>query len=189
MHPPLSRRSLLAAFAATLAACGGKPPTVSNRPRVVSLSPSTTEAVFAVGGGYLLVGRSRFCDYPKEVESIAVVGGFADPNLEAILALAPTLVVGARGPAGPALAESLAARKIDTYFPETETLAQITEMITTLGRMLNHVTEARVTNQRIDILRKAVAGAVAEMYPCSEPSCCSTQLPSLWPDPAVFPMK
>ena len=54
-----------------------------------------------------MVGRSKYCDYPPEAVRLPVVGGFADPNLEAILALAPTLVIGARGPAGPAIEQAL----------------------------------------------------------------------------------
>ncbi len=44
-------------------------------PRVVSLLPSATEAVFAVGGGGLLVGRSHECDYPPEVSRLPVLTG------------------------------------------------------------------------------------------------------------------
>src|SRR6266481_1484828 len=75
--------------------------------RVVSLSPNTTETLFAVGAGNRVVGRSRFCDYPPGVTKIPSVGGYVDASLEAILALRPDLVVGARGPAGPALHDKL----------------------------------------------------------------------------------
>src|SRR5438309_5001124 len=85
--------------------------------RIVSLSPSTTETLFALGAGERLVGRSRFCDYPPEVRRIPSVGGYVDASLEAILALAPDLVVGARGPAGPSLANKLGSMGIATFFP------------------------------------------------------------------------
>ncbi|MEO7328700.1 MAG: helical backbone metal receptor, partial [Minicystis sp.] len=106
--------------------------------RVVSISPSTTEAVFAVGAGAEVVGRSRYCDYPFEVSRLPVVGGFSDPNVEAIVALAPTLVIGAHGPAGPALAQALEAHGIATFFPETESIAQIEAMLLALGKRLGH---------------------------------------------------
>ncbi len=54
---------------------------------MVSIAASTTEALFAIGAGALVVGRSRFCDHPKEALGLPVVGGFTDPSLEAILAL------------------------------------------------------------------------------------------------------
>ena len=73
----------------------------------MSLSPSTTEILFAVGAGKRVVGRSRFCNYPPEALAIPVVGGFVDANLEEIVRLAPDLVVGARGPSGPLLGQKL----------------------------------------------------------------------------------
>lgn len=158
-----SRRAFLTGLAAALAGCGGKPPVSPRRPRVVSLSPSTTESVFAIGAGALLVGRSRFCDHPKEIETLPAVGGYADPNVEAILALVPSLVVGARGPAGPGLAEALEARGIETYFPETESFAQIGEMLLGLGKRLGHVPEATVMVNRVELLRKLVVNAVKDL--------------------------
>jgi iron complex transport system substrate-binding protein len=159
----LIRRSFLSGLAAVLAGCGGKPPSSPTRPRVVSLSPSTTEAVFAIGAGHLLVGRSRFCDHPKEVDSLPSVGGFADPNIEAILGLSPTLIVGARGPAGPGLEERLKAHGLDTYFPETESFAQIGAMLLGLGGKLGRSAEATVTANRIDLMRKAVTTAAKDL--------------------------
>src|SRR5208282_6923855 len=84
--------------------------------RVVSLSPSTTEALVAVGARDALVGRSRYCDFPPDVLSVPVVGGFVDPNFEAIVALRPDLVIGARGPAGAQVAERLGPLGTATYF-------------------------------------------------------------------------
>src|SRR5580704_4500508 len=73
--------------------------------RVVSLSPSTTEALSAIGARPQLVGRSRYCDFPPDVASLPAVGGFVDPNFEAIVALRPVLVTGARRPSGPKISE------------------------------------------------------------------------------------
>src|SRR5712675_1896591 len=100
-------RQATIALALTIASCARKSAPTSSHPptRIVSLSPNTTETLFALGAGDRLVGRSRFCDYPPEVRNIPSVGGYVDPSLEAILALAPHLVVGARGPAGPTLSE------------------------------------------------------------------------------------
>lgn len=139
----MHRRSFL--VLAALAACrahqvardGGAAPT-----RIVSLSPSTTETVAAVGALASLVGRSRYCDYPPEVTKLPEVGGYVDPNLEAILALRPDLVIGARGPAGRRIDDTLRARGIDTYFPETETIADIFAMVRGVGSRLHREAEA-----------------------------------------------
>jgi iron complex transport system substrate-binding protein len=127
---------------------------------VVSLSPSTTEVVFALGAGGCLVGRSRYCDFPPEAIALPVVGGYADPSIEAILALAPALVVGARGPAGPALAEALEAHGIGTFFPETESLDQIEAMIVELGGRLRKETAGRKIVANIESHRRRVRAAV-----------------------------
>lgn len=124
------------------------------RLRVVSLSPSTTEALFAVGAGDRLVGRSRYCDYPAEVAKLPQVGGFVDPNLEAILALQPTLVIGARGPAGSAVADKLSARQIDTYFPPTESFAAIDAMLLGVGERSGRRDAARAA---VDSLHAQIA--------------------------------
>ncbi len=120
-----------------------------------------TEAVFAVGAGDLLVGRSRFCDYPPEVTRLPPVGGFSDPSLEAIVALRPTLVVGARGPAGAALAQALEGHGIAVYAPETESIAQIEDTLAELGRRLAHEDGARAAVATIERARREVAAAVS----------------------------
>ncbi len=61
--------------------------------RVVSLSPSITETLFALGAGDRVVGVTRFCDYPPEAKEKPKVGGIIDPSLEAIVARKPDLVV------------------------------------------------------------------------------------------------
>lgn len=61
--------------------------------RLVSLCPSTTETLFALGLGPDLVGRTKFCVEPAgEVEAATSIGGTKDPRIDRILALDPTLV-------------------------------------------------------------------------------------------------
>lgn len=62
--------------------------------RIVSLAPSVTETLFALGAGASVVGVSQYCDYPPAVRRLPRVGSFITPNIEAIAALRPTLVVG-----------------------------------------------------------------------------------------------
>jgi iron complex transport system substrate-binding protein len=95
-----------------------------------------TETLFAIGAGEFVVGRTRFCDYPPEAASVPIVGGFTDPSIEAIVALAPTLVVGERRPGGRDLDADLRAKGIESFFPPMYTLAQIEEMVKALGDKL-----------------------------------------------------
>ncbi len=61
--------------------------------RIVSLSPSTTELLFAIGAGPWLVGRTRWCDYPPEASAVPSVGDGLRPDVERIAGRRPDLVV------------------------------------------------------------------------------------------------
>jgi len=61
--------------------------------RIVSLAPSLTETLFALGLGDRVVGVTRFCAHPPEARELPQVGGYLDPNYEALVALEPDLVV------------------------------------------------------------------------------------------------
>ena len=61
--------------------------------RIVSLAPSLTETLFALGLGDRVVGVTRYCAHPPEALALPKVGGHLDPNFEAIVSLEPDLVV------------------------------------------------------------------------------------------------
>jgi iron complex transport system substrate-binding protein len=75
----------------------GREITLAGTPeRIVSLAPSTTEILFAVGAGAQVVGRDEFSDYPEEAKALPSIGGsFGEYNVEAIVALEPDLVIAA----------------------------------------------------------------------------------------------
>ena len=154
-----------AAFAlAALAACsrGHAPaPAAGEAHRIVSVSPATTEALYAVGAGDRLVGRSRFCDWPPEAAKVPVVGGVIDADLEAIVHLAPDLLVGSPGPASTKLSEQLAAFGIATWFPGIDSLAAVDAMVLGVGQRTGHGEEAKHVVEGIDVHAAAVEGAVA----------------------------
>ena len=64
-----------------------------NPVRIISLAPNITEILFALDAGDRVVGVTAFSDYPEEAASIPVVGTYITPNLEAIVALEPDLVI------------------------------------------------------------------------------------------------
>lgn len=61
--------------------------------RIVSLAPANTEMLYALGLGDSVVGVTTFCDYPAEAATVEQVGDFAGPNVEAVTAVDPDLVL------------------------------------------------------------------------------------------------
>jgi iron complex transport system substrate-binding protein len=157
-------RAVVLAHAVALGACSrgrGAHAAPSDAHRIVSVTPSTTEALFAMGAGDRLVGRSRFCDWPPEAKALPVVGGFIDVDLEAILQLGPDLVVGSPGPASARLAAQLGARGIATWFPEVDSFVDIDAMILGLGSRTRHLADAKGVSDRVDEQTRAVELSVA----------------------------
>ena len=61
--------------------------------RVVSISPAITEAVAALAGIEALVGRTTYCDYPEGIAAVEEIGDLYSPNVEAVIALEPDVVL------------------------------------------------------------------------------------------------
>ncbi len=159
--------AMAAALGIALAACGRKQAPASLRAagRIVSVSPATTEALFAVGAGDRVVGRSRFCDWPPEAAKLPVVGGLVDADLEAILGLTPDLVVGSPGPPAERLSEKLAPFGVATWFPTVDSIAEIDAMLLGLGDRSGHAADASRVAHALDAhvaeIERAVAGEPA----------------------------
>ena len=66
--------------------------------RIISLAPSNTEILYALGLGDKVVGVTSFDDYPPDVKQKPVIGGFTTPNIEKIVALSPDLILATHNP-------------------------------------------------------------------------------------------
>ncbi|MGH7766470.1 MAG: ABC transporter substrate-binding protein [Candidatus Binatia bacterium] len=75
--------------------------------KIVSLAPSVTETLFALGLGDRLVGVTTYCDYPAEAKKLPKIGDFMNPSLEAVLAKKPDLVLGVIGATDPVKAREM----------------------------------------------------------------------------------
>jgi iron complex transport system substrate-binding protein len=72
----------------------GRMVTVEHLPqRIVSLAPSNTEIVYALGLSDKLVGVTQYCDYPVDALSKEKVGGYSDINIEKVISLKPDLIL------------------------------------------------------------------------------------------------
>jgi len=109
--------------------------------RIVSLAPSITEILFALGVGDRVVGVTRFCDHPAEVTAIAKVGGYHDPSYEAIVGLRADLVVLLREHERPRA--YLGELGIETLSVGNATTDDILDSIMTVGRRTGAEARAR----------------------------------------------
>lgn len=103
--------------------------------RIVSLAPSLTETLYAIGAGERVVGVTPFCDFPPEAARKPKVG-YIRPNLESILALRPDLVVAPVEFLRADLLTRLEQLKIATFIVQAKTVEDIFAQVQTLGRML-----------------------------------------------------
>jgi iron complex transport system substrate-binding protein len=137
---------------------------VSERPsRIVSLSPALTEILFALGAGDRIAGVTDFCDWPEAARAKPKVGGYANPAVEAILALGADLVVVSPGPGNrdAALALRHAGIRVEVIPAETlpETYAAIEALGSLCGESTRGIELAAATRARVDAVSARVAGA------------------------------
>lgn len=97
-----------------LACAGSVPERGAPYERVVSLAPSITELLFAVGAGPAVVGRTRWASDPPEVLAVPSVGDGLDPNVEAVAARLPDLVILYDSPANAGAVAQLRQLGIET---------------------------------------------------------------------------
>jgi iron complex transport system substrate-binding protein len=109
--------------------------------RIVSLTPATTEILFAVGAGSQVVGRDEFSDYPAEAKSLDSVGGsMGQYSTEAIVALKPDLVIAGEINT-PELVKSLEDLGLTVYYLKNPTtLEEMYTKVETIGQITGHDT-------------------------------------------------
>lgn len=140
-------------------ACGKKSeeaPPAGNQPRIISLTPSATEVMAALGATALLVGVDEYSEYPAEVKQLPKVGSFLTPNLEAIVRLRPTLVI--VDDIHASSAKALEDAGIQTVACAMHTLPDVESALKTVGARIGRTAEAAQIAADID---KAIDAAVA----------------------------
>ncbi len=100
--------------------------------RIVSLAPSNTEILYALGLADRVVGITDYCNYPPEVKEKASIGGFSTPNIEQIVSLAPDLIL------ADSLHESqvipqLEAKGLTVFTLNPQSLDEVMQAITMVG--------------------------------------------------------
>jgi len=144
-----------ASFPVTIVASNGKV-TVARKPRrIVSLSPTATESLFAIGAGVQVVAVDDQSDYPKSVPKTSL-SGFT-PNVEAIASYRPDLVLIAYDPKG--LSDALARLGITVVHQDgAKSFKGAYQQIRQLGLVTGHESEA---TRLVDRMRSKIAAIVA----------------------------
>ncbi|HEY4716796.1 MAG TPA: cobalamin-binding protein [bacterium] len=108
---------------------------------IVSLAPSITEILFALGAGERIVGITDFCDYPDEAKKKEKIGGFTNPNIEKILSLMPDLVIGTKDGNDPATVKRIKNLGIPVYIADARDFEGIKKSILNIARVVNRLEE------------------------------------------------
>jgi len=113
--------------------------------RIVSLAPSTTELLFALGLADKIVGVTEFCNYPALAQTKEKVGGFGPPSIEKIISLDPDLVVAAS--LHQAVVEQLEQLNIPVIAVNPTNMAQVIANALLLGKATGATREAQTIEQ------------------------------------------
>lgn len=104
--------------------------------RIVSLAPSITESLYAIGAGDLMVGRTEYCDYPEEVAELPTIGGFSASSIstEAIIDLEPDVVIGG-SIYQTEVVDALTTAGITAFILEPNSVQEIIDSLSLLGQI------------------------------------------------------
>jgi len=115
--------------------------------RIVSVAPSITEILFALGAGNQIVGVTTYCNYPEAAKAKPKVGGYTTPSLEAILALRPDQVIMMKN--RPDIGQKLRQTGIDVLELQPENLAGIYDAIQKISETIGVPERGRALTQSI----------------------------------------
>jgi iron complex transport system substrate-binding protein len=141
---------------------------------VVSLAPSLTESLFAVGAGSQIAAVTTLCNYPEQARTLPRIGGMTNPSIEAIISYSPDLIVISMEGNTRTDFAVLTSLGIPMYVSNPRTLEGIYRSLMDLGTLTGRTQNARLLvdslRQREALLRKATAP-----HPVSALFCISLQ--------------
>ena len=130
--------------------------------RIISLAPSNTEILFALGLGDKVVGVTDWCNYPPEALNKTKVGEYATPNIEKIVALNPDLILAGYG--NPIeVVYSLAGLGLTVFGIKTTDLDDLLNDIRRVGEITDKEVEAQALTSAMESRIQAVTNQTAEL--------------------------
>jgi iron complex transport system substrate-binding protein len=155
-------RTIAAALLSAAIFAGGSWCAGATAPRIVSLAPAVTETIFALGAGSELVGVSDYCDYPPAARKLPRVGSFLTPNVEQIIALTPSLIIGADISSNQREIAALDAMGYRTATVADNSIAEIEDGIERVGTLTGREQAAQrlaaTVSRQVTATRSRVAG-------------------------------
>lgn len=147
--------------------------------RVISIAPSVTEFIYAVGAGNLLVGDTVYCDYPPQATKVAHIGGAINPSPEKIISLRPDLIiVGSQTLSRPDADMYSKQWRCPVLVTAASTYAQAEHDAILVGDVLDRKEGGAAVAARMESVRTKVESSVAHL---SKPNVFVV----VWPDPMV----
>ncbi|MFT3840359.1 MAG: helical backbone metal receptor [Myxococcaceae bacterium] len=128
----------------------------------MTVAPSLTETVIALGATNTLVGVSRF-DERAEVAKLERVGGFNDPSVETVLALKPQLVLLQKAPGNQKPVQKLAELGIPILALPLTGVDDVLDSIRTIGHLLGHDADAKTLTTRLETTRASIRSRAAKL--------------------------
>ena len=132
--------------------------------RVVSLNPTTTETIFAIGAGSRLIGRSHWDEWPTAAKAVPDMGNGIGPNVEQIVAAHPDLVLLYASEDNRPAAERLASAGVPTLSLRIDRLADFDRAIRLLGRVLDDSAQAALVADTVNASLRRVKTATNELH-------------------------
>ncbi|WP_291957403.1 ABC transporter substrate-binding protein [Mahella sp.] len=152
-----------AAYPVTVTDVKGRSVTIEKEPAsIVSLTPSNTEILFALGLGDKVVGVDEYSNYPEQANAIKKVGDFNGPNIELVTQLKPDLVV-AGGYIQDDAVKKLEDLKIPVISSEAAGLEELYETIDVLGKVTGTQQQAEQLVEKLKSNMKAIADKTASL--------------------------
>ena len=140
--------------------CRGKPITIPLEPkRIISIAPSNTEILYALGLEKQIVGVTKYCDYPTAAKKKPKVGD-RTTSVETIISLGPDLVL-AHGTLNDQAIRAMEEHGIKVVAVDPKTIEQVVKDIVLIGRITNREKEAAEVADRISSAKSLVKGKTA----------------------------
>lgn len=152
--------------------------TNTNPQKIVSLAPSNTEILFALGLGDRVVGVTDFCNYPEAATTKQSVGAYDNPDIETLVSLAPDLVL-ATDAQSEDVYQQMESRGLIVVAIVPRSLSEVLDSITLIGQITGQNDEASTLVDSLQARVDAITAKTAQLTEAEKPGVFYI----IWDDP------